>query len=173
VVQGSYPDPEPGEPALHRSVFEAVRSRLPAGSPVVRKLLENRRMNDVLTSLAAGLLYGPDYRCFDAAVAARRIGLVDGAASALVAACLDAAYPLVVVVLEGHQAAKTNTVEAALAADVVVALRDRPQAAGGGLYADDRTFFRDGVFVVCPHRAQNRAVRQRWTRCRGRRRTRW
>lgn len=161
VVQGVYPDPPPGEPILHRSVFEAVRGRVPADSPVVRKLLENRRMNDVLTSFAAGLLYGPDYRCFDAAVAARRIQLfARPPASGFLDACLDPAAPLVFVVLDGVRAAAENAIEARLAADLIEALRDSLADRAGRPYPDDRAFFRDGVFVVSPHRAQNRAIRQ-------------
>jgi hypothetical protein len=36
IVQGVYPDLEAGEPVLHRSTFEAVRSRVPTGSPMVK-----------------------------------------------------------------------------------------------------------------------------------------
>lgn len=160
IVQGEYPEPEPGEPLLHRSIFEAVRSRLPAGSPVVRKLLENRRMNDVLTSFAAGLLYGPDYKCFDGSVAARRAELApDPTAGELCAACLDEA-PLVVVVLEGVRAGKQNSTEAALVAECVVELRKRLLRGGKSPYPDDGEFFRTGTFVVSPHRAQIRAIRR-------------
>lgn len=161
IVQGVYPEAEAGEPLLHRSVFESVRCRVPPGSPVVRMLLENRRMNDVLTSFAATLLYGPEYRCFDAAVAGRRLAFTPPAAcSPFVTACLDPAYPLVVVVLEGIQAAAANPLEAGLVADLVVALRDGLCDAGGGPYATDEAFFNKGVFVVCPHRAQNRVLRR-------------
>ena len=155
VVQGVYPDPIPGEPTLHRSIFEAVRSRV--GAPIVRQLLENRRMNDVLTSFAR-YLYGPLYRCFDASVASRRLTLADGDAGSLVEACLRPDEPLVLVVLRGVQAASENAVEAELVADVVMALRERMG------YADDAAFWRDGVFVVSPHRAQNRATRRELAR---------
>ncbi len=154
IVQGEYPEAEAGEPLLYRSVFESVRSRVPAGSPVVRMLLENRRMNDVLTSFAATLLYGPDYRCFDASIAARRMIFKPSASCGPFAtACLDPAYPLVVVVLEGVQATGASPVEARLVADLVIALRD------GGKFTDDASFFSQGVFVVSPHRAQIRAIR--------------
>src|SRR5205823_5143818 len=89
IVQGSYPQAEDGEPILYRSIFESVRSRVPVGSPVVRMLLENRRMNDVLTSFAAALLYGPQYRCFDKTVASRRLTMLQhGKLSPFVKACL-------------------------------------------------------------------------------------
>ncbi|MFO0804724.1 MAG: AAA domain-containing protein [Gemmataceae bacterium] len=125
IVQGKYPDVEDGQPILHRSIFEAVRSRVPHGGPVVRMLMENRRMNDVLTSFAAALLYGPDYKCFDKSISSRRLALLKSRnRSPFVKACLDPDYPLVVVVLEGVQAAASNPVEASLVADLVTALRD-------------------------------------------------
>lgn len=161
IVQGVYPEAESGEPLLHRSIFESVRCRVPPGSPVVRMLLENRRMNDVLTSTAASLLYGPDYKCFDATVAARRITFSPpDPVSPFVAACLDPACPLVVVVLDGIQAGASSTVEAGLVADLVVALRDGLADAGSKPYATDEAFFSRGLFVVSPHRAQIRAIRQ-------------
>src|SRR5439155_6242540 len=73
IVAGTYPDTPPGEPLLHRSVFEAVCPRGEAESRILRPLLENFRMNDVLTGFAARLLYGPRYRCVNAEVAARRL----------------------------------------------------------------------------------------------------
>jgi hypothetical protein len=164
VVQGVYPDAEPGEPMLHRSIFEAVRSRLPAESPIVQKLLENRRMNDVLTSFAAELLYGTDYRCFDGTVASRRLRLnPEAGLTGLSAACLDPSHPMTVVILEGLQATKKNLLEARLVADLVLSLREHLLGVSGERYADDQAFFRQGVFVVSPHRAQNRAIRQELT----------
>jgi superfamily I DNA and/or RNA helicase len=160
IVQGVYPEADSGEPLLHRSVFESVRCQVPPGSPVVRMLLENRRMNDVLTSVAASLLYGPEYRCFDASVAARRIALrPDVTLSPFAAACLAPEHPLVVVVLDGVQAGASSPVEAALVADLVVALRDGLADAGGAPYPTDAAFFSRGLFVVSPHRAQIRAIR--------------
>jgi len=167
IVQGVYPDAEPGEPLLHRSCFEAVRLRVPDGSPVVQKLLENHRMNDVLTSFASNLLYGGDYRCFDDSVARRRLVFrPPSPPSEVVAYCLDPAYPLVLVILEGIQAASENRVEAALVAQVVAALREGLRDQTGEPYADDAAFFARGVFVVSPHRAQNRAIRRELNRLR-------
>jgi DNA replication ATP-dependent helicase Dna2 len=161
IVQGVYPETDVGEPILHRSIFEAVRSRVPPGSPVVRMLLENRRMNDVLTSFAAGLLYGPDYKCFDAAVANRRMKFSPKSElSPIVAHCLDPEFPMVVVVLEGVQAAESNPVEAKLTADLIMALREGLEGDTGEPYSTDEEFFARGVFVVSPHRAQNRVIRR-------------
>jgi superfamily I DNA and/or RNA helicase len=161
IVQGVYPEGDEDALMLHRSIFEAVRSAVPDDPPVVAKLLENRRMNDVLTSCAAGLLYGPDYRCFDDSIAARRLNLSPGASLVgLTEACLAPNYPLTVVVLEGVQATKRSLVEARLVSDLVIALRDHLLADSGTPYGSDQEFFRRGLFMVSPHRAQNRAIQQ-------------
>jgi len=160
IVQGVYPAPLAGQPALERSCFELVRGRVRPGSPVVQMLTENHRMNDVLTSFAARLLYGPDYCCFSDEVARQRLAYHPGRVEdALVSACLAPAYPLVLAVLEGVQAGKENRAEAALVARLVGALRVGLRDRSGRPYQDDTTFFRDGVFVVSPHRAQNQAIR--------------
>ncbi|MCH5372756.1 MAG: AAA family ATPase, partial [Planctomycetes bacterium] len=67
IVQGVYPEPLPGQPVLHRSIFEVIASAREGDNPVPEsagawQLTENFRMNDVLTRFAAGLLYGTDYR---------------------------------------------------------------------------------------------------------------
>jgi superfamily I DNA and/or RNA helicase len=132
-----------------------------AASPLVRPLLENFRMNDVLTSCAARLLYGPGYQCVDPAVARRRLPFKPGRKTdALVKACLDPEYPLVVVVLEGIRSARANPVEADLTAQLVAALREGLRGADGRVYASDADFFRQGVFVVSPHHAQIQAIQQ-------------
>jgi DNA replication ATP-dependent helicase Dna2 len=72
----------------------------------------------------------------------------------------------VIVILEGVQAAGSNPTEAALVARLVAALRDGLRDQGGQPYSDDATFFKEGVFVVSPHRAQNRAIRHELDRLR-------
>jgi hypothetical protein len=175
IIAGVYPPTPPGEPLLHRSIFEAVVPRaapgeLPQGR-ILRQLLENFRMNDVLTGFAARLLYGPDYVCGNAEVASRRLrfrprrGLDE-----VVASCLDPEYPLVVVLLDGIRAMRANPIEADLAAQLVAALRDGLRDSDGKPYTDDAAFFRNGVFVVSPHHAQIRAIqselasRRKWQR---------
>ena len=207
IVAGVYPETEPGQPLLHRSIFEAVARvagthyaassgpRHSAGgkSPdddqetcgrafqrgqetgaeqeplaereacggLVRQLTENFRMNDVLTSFSGGLLYGPAYRSFDASVAQRRLNLLpERCLDPLVEACLDPEFPLVFVVLDGVWAARENPPEAQLAAQLVAGLRTTLRQADGRLFGDDGAFFRDGVFVVSPHRAQIRAIQR-------------
>jgi superfamily I DNA/RNA helicase len=132
-----------------------------AGLPILRQLTENFRMNDVLTSFAAGLLYGPDYHSFDDTVARRRLNLVpERGLDPFVEACLDPEFPLVFVVLDGVWAARENPLEAQLAAKLVAALRGTLRRDDGKLFADDAAFFREGVFMVSPHRAQIHAIRR-------------
>jgi hypothetical protein len=165
IIAGTYPETPPGEPLLHRSIFEAVYPRDDGSSRVLRPLLENFRMNDVLTGFAADLLYGPGYRCVDRAVAERRLAFQPRPGlDPLVRACLDPAYPLVLVILQGVRAGQANQVEADLVAQLVMGLRRGLRAADGKSYTDDAAFFRHGVFVVSPHHAQIRAIQQELAR---------
>jgi DNA replication ATP-dependent helicase Dna2 len=170
IIAGAYPDTPPGEPLLHRSIFEAVCPRLvqqTTESRIVRQLLENFRMNDALTRCAAHLLYGPRYQCGNAEVAQRRLAFkAKRGLDPLVAACLDADYPLVVVVLAGMRASRANPIEADLIAQLTTALRDGLRDAAGRPYADDAAFFRHGVFLISPHHAQIRAIQQELAKCR-------
>jgi DNA helicase-2/ATP-dependent DNA helicase PcrA len=163
IVVGVYPEMEPGQPVLHRSIFEAIsqRSGPPSSMRLMQQLTENFRMNDVLTSYAGGLLYGPGYRSFDSNVAQRRLNLLpQRGLDPFVEACLDPDYPLVFVVLDGVWAARENPPEAELTAQLVAGLRSTLRQADGNLFSDDGAFFRDGVFVVSPHRAQIRAIQR-------------
>ena len=182
IVAGSYPESKDGDPPLHRSIFEVVaRGASPVAAfartrdtvhprsgergyekdgLVLRQLLENFRMNDVLTSFAGRLLYGPGYRCASRAVAERRLAWKPGrGVDDLVKACLDPHYPLVIVELDGIRAARANPVEADLVAQLVAALRGGLRDDSGKPYAE-ADFFRHGVFVVSPHHAQIRAIQR-------------
>jgi hypothetical protein len=171
IVAGTYPPAPPGEPVLHRSIFEAVfpvpianegwRIEGQRQSKIVRALRENFRMNDVLTGCAARLLYGPDYRCVGPEVAHRRLPFKMGRnVDPLVRACLDPKFPLTVVVLDGIRAAQANPVEADLVAQLVAALREGLHGPDGRPYRNDTDFFRHGVFVVSPHHAQIRSIQR-------------
>jgi hypothetical protein len=50
---------------------------------------------------------------------------------------------------------------------MVASLRDRLANGNGALHKDDEEFFRSGLFVVSPHRAQNRAIRRKLRALRG------
>jgi DNA replication ATP-dependent helicase Dna2 len=154
ILAGTYPEPPEGMPVLHRSIFDLVRGDEHREGAPVCQLLENFRMNDVLTSLAARLLYGASYRCATEAIAARRLEL-GTVADELQATCLDPDYPLVIAILDGVIAAKENPVEAALVADLTLAIRDQLHGV-----TDDKQFFEHDLFIVSPHHAQIRAIRQ-------------
>jgi DNA replication ATP-dependent helicase Dna2 len=164
IVAGVYPAAPPGQPLLHRSIFESVCPRQEQQieeSRIVRQLLENFRMNDMLTRCAAHLLYGSRYQCGNAEIAKRRLAFkAKRGLDPLVASCLDPNYPLTVVVLDGIRASRANPIEADLIAQLTAALRDGLRDATGKPYADDAAFFRRGVFLVSPHRAQIRAIQQ-------------
>jgi len=161
IIAGAYPEAPPGEPVLHRSIFEAVCPPPDDSSDLLSQLTENFRMNDVLTSFAATLLYGPGYKCVNKDVEERRLNLsVPKGGDPLIKACLDPTFPLVIVTLDGVHAAKENVVEAQLVAELVDVLRKRLRTEKGTLYKDDALFFRDGVFVVSPHRLQIRTIQR-------------
>ena len=146
-------------PGHNRAAKACFSSERQPPSRLVRPLLENFRMNDVLTSMAAHLLYGLGYQCVDATVAGRRLAFSPGNdLDELVRACLDPDAPLVLVILDGIRAAQANAVEADLVAQLVTALRDGLRDSRGKPYRDDATFFRHGVFIVSPHHAQIQAV---------------
>lgn len=154
IVAGTYTDPKQG-PVLHRSVFEALLRRDDHGHPsteVVHQLRENYRMNDVLTSLARNLLY-PGYQCATPQIEERRLA-ISAVDDGLLRWLLDPAFPVAVVVVEGVRAAKENDAEAALVTRLSTALRDTLP------YHSDKEFWRKGLFVVSPHRAQNRLIRR-------------
>jgi hypothetical protein len=157
IIAGVYPEAVPGQPLLHRSIFEAICPRPGSIEPstILTQLLENFRMNDVLTSFAAHLLYGPRYHCGSPEVASRRLAFESQTdLDPLVGACLDPSFPLVVVVIDGIRAAQANPIEADLVAQLVAALREEMP------FTDDQAFFRHGVFIVSPHHAQIRAIQQ-------------
>jgi hypothetical protein len=72
ILAGVYPDPPAGEPVLHGSVFDLLHERSGRTGTPLCQLLENWRMNDVLTGVSR-LIYGPDYTCASNAVATRRL----------------------------------------------------------------------------------------------------
>ncbi len=83
-----------------------------AAGGLVQQLTENFRMNDVLTSFSAGLLYGSAYRPFDDSVASRRIDLApERCLDPFVETCLDPEFPLVVLLLDGVWAARENPLD--------------------------------------------------------------
>jgi DNA replication ATP-dependent helicase Dna2 len=163
IVNGAYPEPEEGQPLLHRSIFECLR-RADAREAYTTVLLENFRSNATLCRYPAQQVYVPDYRPATADIAARRLDLNAPEETGWAVDVLDPAFPLIVCVLEGVQATAENIVEAGLVADVATSLRKRLRDHNRRPYPDDvqgdTDFWRRGVFVVSPHHAQIRAIRR-------------
>jgi superfamily I DNA and/or RNA helicase len=151
IVQADYPAAGEGPP-LHRSILEALRAGDPDGV-ATRALVENFRMNDRLCEYPRRSIYPPEYGPATPEIAARRLRLARRP-EGLVGMLTDPAWPLTMCVLEEVRATARNPVEAGLAAEVVVALRE---LVGVG---DDEEFRERSVFVVSPHHAQIRLLRR-------------
>jgi superfamily I DNA and/or RNA helicase len=150
IVQGEYPIPE-GEPPLHLSILECLRAG-DSDLEMTSVLLENFRMNDVLCDYPAGRLYPDTYAPATDAIASQRLDIDTSGLDPFVATILDPAFPMVLCVLEDVKATSHNPVEAGLVADAVMALRDAA--------IDDDVLWEDDLFVVSPHHAQIRLIRQ-------------
>jgi DNA replication ATP-dependent helicase Dna2 len=150
IVQGEYPMPD-DEPPLHLSILGCLRAGDPDGE-ITSVLLENFRMNDVLCSYPAGRLYPTDYRPATVEISRRRLDVNVTGLDEFVARILDPAYPMALCVLEDVKATSKNPVEASLVADAVMALRDAA--------VDDDTLWDDDLFIVSPHHAQIKLIRQ-------------
>jgi DNA replication ATP-dependent helicase Dna2 len=164
IVQAAYPDPEEGEPILHRSIFECLKAQDP-DRRFTATLLENWRMSRTLCLYPAEQIYTADYRSASADIASRRLILArPSAIDKLADELLDPDYPLVIAVLDGVRATVENRVEADLVARAAVRLRQRLQTGPRRRYPEtlegDAAFWRDGLFVVSPHHVQIKAIRR-------------
>jgi superfamily I DNA and/or RNA helicase len=163
IVQGTYPDPHPGEPLVHRSIFECLRAQDQGEDPTA-PLLENFRMNRTLCRYPAEQVYLPDYTSATDAIGRRRLALSEDGSSSLEDLFLEPHFPLVVGVIEGVRATAENRIEAAFVASVTLTLRRRLLSDSLTPYPDDRAgdqaFWSQGLFIVSPHRAQINAVRR-------------
>lgn len=159
IIAGQYPEPEPGEPVLHRSIFEALLSV--QGGTLVRQLLENFRMNDVLTSYAAHLLYGPGYTCAQETVAQRRLCLeLPNDTQALLHTCLDPSSPLVLAVMDGTPPSRESPQEAHLVTQLASCLRQHMLTPQGEPWESDAQFWSHGLFIISPHHSQIDLIQQ-------------
>jgi DNA replication ATP-dependent helicase/nuclease Dna2 len=162
IIRGAYPEPTEDEPLLHRSIFECLRRQDP-DAELTRVLLENWRMNETLCRYPREQIYVPEYAPATSQIAARQLDL-SNQDNEWADVLLDPEHPLVVCVLEGVQAGAENTVEAALVGDVTCRLRERALDINGDPYGDepgdDAGFWRSELFIVSPHHAQIRAIRE-------------
>lgn len=174
ISNGVYPDPADGLPGLHESIFAYLRARDAEQQPYTHKLQENWRMNTTLSRFPAETLYGLDYRPATPEIGRQHLALRQlPTADQPLGWLLDPAYPLAVVILEDVRAALENIYEAELVAELAAYLRDHLGQPGTNRpYPNneegDRLFWRRGVFIVSPHHAQIRAIknelakRRRW-----------
>ncbi|MBL8601566.1 MAG: AAA family ATPase [Myxococcales bacterium] len=169
ILKGRYPSPDDGLPGLQDSVFAWLRARQSPTAPFTCQLEENWRMHETLSRFSAETLYSLRYRPATAAIAAQRIAMRGPSArpgtplERLIEALVDPEKPWSLAVIDGLKASTENRAEAELTARVAVALRTRMLSPGGEPYPDtpegDADFWRHGLFVVSPHRAQIRAIR--------------
>jgi len=155
IMKGTYPEPDDNEPKLHSSIFDLVKSLADSDNTIpFCQLLENFRMNNVLTALSAVCLYGKDYCCANEQVAERRLewhGTTEGVAGF----CLDPEYSVVIGIIDGQKFSKVNPDEARLVVEIAVVLRE---GVSGDI--DDEEFAREKMFIVSPHHAQIHEIRR-------------
>ncbi|MED3717990.1 AAA domain-containing protein [Geobacillus thermodenitrificans] len=163
IIQGAYKTVE-GEPPLFESIFRLlfdadVEKRLTC------QLTDNFRMNETLCRYPAEQIYGRDYTAFNRRIAEQTLTLAAApTADEWVEAAIDPDYPLVVCTYDGVYGAQENEAEARWVASVTKTLRERLLDGDGKRYHDtpdgDKAFWRNGLFIISPHRAQIRAIRR-------------
>ncbi|MEQ8224543.1 MAG: DEAD/DEAH box helicase, partial [Candidatus Eremiobacterota bacterium] len=163
IIKGYYPDPAPGEPLLHRSIFEALK-KTDKEYKITCQLFENFRMNKTLCLYPAEKIYREKYKSFNREIAERKLSLTDTPYDdPLIETVLDPDYSLVLCITEGLRTGSENMEEAELVAQIALALRERLVMKGTGKpYPDDgegdRLFWKDGLFIVSPHHVQIDAI---------------
>jgi hypothetical protein len=175
LINGQYPERGDGLPGLHDSVFAYLWARDDVHQRYTWQLVENWRMNKTLCRFPAMALYGSQYQPATDEIANRCIHLTsqqEGTSPMpeLLHWILDPAYPLVVGILDGVQAATENYLEAEVVAYLACELRARLQQENGHPYPDsqvgDGQFWRQGLFIVSPHHVQINAIQRTLQRLR-------
>ncbi|MFC0297560.1 bifunctional RecB family nuclease/DEAD/DEAH box helicase [Geobacillus jurassicus] len=163
IIQGTYAVTE-GEPPLFDSIFRLLFDA-DAEKRFTRQLTDNFRMNEALCRYPAERIYGSDYTAFNKRIASQTLALAAARpADEWVEAALDPDYPLVVCVYDGAYGTQENEAEARWVASITKVLRERLLDDNGQRYDDtsdgDQAFWRHGLFIISPHRAQIRAIRR-------------
>lgn len=118
-------------------------------------LEETFRLNAPLAEFPARRFYDGNYAPADW-ISGRRLALIDNWANGLEdweRIVLDPEFPIVVLLHEGPLATTSNQYEASLAVRLAKKIRERLPA------ADGKTFWRERLAIVSPHRAQNASIR--------------
>lgn len=161
ILAGAYPEPVPEAPALFSSVFECLRAPDVERGAYTSQLLECFRLNETLCRFPAETIYGSAFEPASQPIAEQRLRIAQQFPEGpdWLEFCLDPAFPLVLLILEGVPALAENRQEAQLVSDLAVALRERLLDEDGQSFTSDRAFWERGLFVVSPHHAQIRAIR--------------
>jgi len=163
IIKGYYPDPEPDEPLLHRSIFEALRNP-DKENKITCQLYENFRMNKTLCLYPAEKIYGEKYKSASKEIATGKLLLSKSSKSeSLIETILDPKYSLILCITEDIRTGAENQEEADLVAKIALALRKRLLMKDTGKpYPDDpegdKQFWKDGLFIVSPHHVQIDAI---------------
>lgn len=143
-----------------RDLGGSLYSFLKSGQVPEFPLDETFRLNGPLAEFPERVFYKDNYRSVDE-VRDARLALIDTWRDGLdpwEADLLDPDWPVAVLLHEGPPAASQNEFEAGLAANLAQKLAERMVGAKtGGALAPE--FWKDGLAVVSPHRAQNNAIR--------------
>lgn len=156
-------DPPAGAGHLVGSIYDFYRLYRTgsAETGIMPTMLDvNYRSNAEIVGFFREAGYGPDLRAYNTDL---RIGLTPASgASRDVAAILDPEQPLVAVVHDDAFSSQRNEAEAAFVAELVRDLYGRMYSLEKpGVLLDGSEFFREGVGVVTPHRAQQAAILER------------
>ncbi|OQP04065.1 AAA family ATPase [Geobacillus sp. 46C-IIa] len=163
IIQGAYKSAE-GDPPLFESIFRLLFDA-DVEKQLTCQLTDNFRMNEALCRYPADQIYGRDYTAFNRQIAEQTLALAGApTADEWVEAAIDPDYPLVVCTYDGVYGAQENEVEARWVASITKTLRERLLDGDGKRYHDapdgDKAFWRRGLFIISPHRAQIRAIRR-------------
>ena len=172
ITGADFPKPENGDPWLMDSIFGFLKSKDTAGKQYTVQLFENFRMNETLTKFPATNIYGDQYRPATNGIAHRRLRLKPRRNSKPPTVeeeftdwILDPRWPMVLIIVEGVQAAVENPLEAEIVASLAVALRrqmfkEKSRRLYPRTQEGEQAFWTKGLFIVSPHHAQIRAIRR-------------
>ncbi len=171
ILAGDYTEDERDIPGLEDSIFAYLRSKDKSdNTSYTCQLLENWRMNSVLSLFPANTLYGSKYKPANQEISNQRLNILpfklDNVIENVFFSCLlDSEYPLIVCVLEDVRATLKNEIESEIVSKTTLIIRNHLVAKGNTEpYPDDKKgdfdFWKSGMFIVSPHHAQIRSIKQ-------------
>ncbi|PDW03186.1 bifunctional RecB family nuclease/DEAD/DEAH box helicase [Candidatus Viridilinea mediisalina] len=163
IIHGDYPEEQQH---LLSSVFAFVRQRVEVERPelearILFQLEANFRMNEPLTAYPRDVLYHGRFFATKPAIRIATSSMLQAATDDLVDFLLHPERAVILVRYQPpHSYTARNPLEAALATQIVVRLRDLLIDQRSNLVYDAAQFSAEGVAILAPHRAQNSAIRQ-------------